>query len=251
MPIVNSYVRPVCVPSQGAVWHWRHRETDPRAVCPCTSSDQSETEQRPGPSAESLPGDDPSVWQTEHQAGETLCQLVSQNTSGTRLDLCFAPYLSHLAWWEVIVMWLGANSSLIWKKLILLCYCHYETELTHSSQDFFVIPLLSTCFISSFLHVVSASYFFWHPSASCAHQGNTDTKGYLIDVNRLHNRPLLALFLSYSIVHCPVCFPISSPLLAASKFLLWTQANKRHHLFHDVPCLKWKRQPVMLILLFL
>lgn len=137
---LNSYVRPVCVPSQGAVWHWRHRETDPRAVCPCTSSDQSEAEQRPGPSAESLPGDDPSVWQTEHQAGETLCQLVSQNTSGTRLDLCFAPYLSHLAWWEVIVMWLGANSSLIWKKLILLCYCHYEIELTHSSRDFFCHP---------------------------------------------------------------------------------------------------------------
>lgn len=73
---LRSYATSNCLCSQGALWHWRHRKIDPRAVCPCASSDQSEANQGCGPPAEPVPRDDPSVWQTEHKTGEAGHELT-------------------------------------------------------------------------------------------------------------------------------------------------------------------------------
>lgn len=73
---LRRYTTSNCLCCQGALWRRRHRKTDPRAVCPRPSFDQSEASERRGPSAEPVPRDDPSVWQTPHETGEAGQQLV-------------------------------------------------------------------------------------------------------------------------------------------------------------------------------
>lgn len=94
-----SYVTSVCLCSQGAVWHWRHWETDSRAVRPGPPSDQSEANERPGSSAESFPRDGPSIWQTKRQTGESLKVLISKKDNYILILFIYLYLMCRLAWW--------------------------------------------------------------------------------------------------------------------------------------------------------